>query len=337
MKKLLFPLGFLVATLILASISIFWWSENSKAVSSDTSFQDFLVVRGKSASQIGEALYKQGLIKKPLAFKVYVQVSGKASKIQAGQFRISPSFTLTKVVDTLTNPPVEFWVTIPEGLRREEVVERFIKGLELKDAVAVNFRQEFLDNSEGQEGFLFPDTYLFPRTASGSAVVTKMTNTFDSEMIQFHTTLLDENAAGGLDNKGLVTLASIIERETKTNDERPVVAGILFNRLEIGMGLQADATVQYAAATAKCRVGIECDWWPVLTKDDLSINSPFNTYRFRGLPPAPIASPGLSSIRAVIHPEETDYLYYLHDADGGIHYAKTLAEHNDNVKVYLGK
>jgi UPF0755 protein len=137
---------------------------------------------------------------------------------------------------------------------------------------------------------------------------------------------------------GIVTLASIIERETKKDEERGVVAGILLNRLEIGMGLQADATVQYAIATINCQgVTTDCDWWPQLSKENLTVNSPFNTYRFRGLPPAPIANPGMSSLKAAINPQATDYLYYLHDPEGIIHYAVTLAEHNENVRKYLGK
>src|SRR3972149_11861896 len=157
MKKLIFPLGFLTAIIILVSLCFFWWRGNSIPVSSDTASQDFLVVRGRSASQIGAALFKEGLIKNPLAFKVYVQVSGKAAKIQAGQFRISPSFPLVMVVDTLTKPPAELWVTIPEGLRREEIVERFIKGIEVKESDIPAFREQFLDDSLGQEGYLFPD------------------------------------------------------------------------------------------------------------------------------------------------------------------------------------
>jgi UPF0755 protein len=333
MKKLLFPLGLLIAVVSLALLGFFWWNLNSKAPSQDTSTQDFLVVRGRSASQIGEALFAEGLIESPLAFKIYVQVSGKSSKILAGQFRISPSFPLTKVVDTLTKPPAELWVTIPEGLRREEVVERFIKGLEIKEAEAPAFRQEFLDASSGQEGYLFPDTYLFPRDVDATAIVKRMRSTFDLRAKD----LEREISSSTLSLDEIITLASIIERETKTDEERGVVAGILLNRLEIDMGLQADATVQYAIALVNCRAKLECNWWPVLTRDDLDINSPFNTYRFRGLPPSPIANPGFSSLKAAVNPEETDYLYYLHDAEGGIHYAQTLAEHNENVRRFLGK
>ncbi|KKR62981.1 MAG: Aminodeoxychorismate lyase, partial [Candidatus Woesebacteria bacterium GW2011_GWA1_40_43] len=129
--------------------------------------------------------------------------------------------------------------------------------------------------------------------------------------------------------KEIIMLASIIERETKMDEERPMVAGVLINRLNIDMGLQADATVQYAVGTAG-------NWWPILTKEDLLVNSPYNTYRFRGLPPAPIANPGLSSITAAVFPEESDYLYYLHDAKGQAYFARTLAEHNENVRQYLG-
>ena len=333
MKKLIFPLGILAALVMLASVSFFWWSQNSKPASLDTTFQDFLVVRGRGASQIGEALYQEGLIKSPLAFKIYAQVFGKAAKIQAGQFRISPNFPLVKVVDTLTKPPSELWVTIPEGLRREEIVERFIKGIEVKEPDIPIFREQFLDESLGQEGYLFPDTYLFPRTATASTIVKRMRLTFELRAKELAAAI----SSSSLSLDETIALASIIERETKTDDERAVVAGILLNRLEIGMGLQADATVQYAVATANCRPGTECNWWPVLRRDDLSINSPFNSYRFRGLPPSPIASPGLSSLKAAVSPEETDYLYYLHDAEGGIHYAETLAEHNENVRKYLGK
>ena len=108
------------------------------------------------------------------------------------------------------------------------------------------------------------------------------------------------------------------------------MAGIIINRLNLGMPLQVDASVQYAVGTSK-------DWWPILSLADLKINSPYNTYKFTGLPPTPIANPGLSSLKAAFNPAVTDYLYYIHDSTGQIHYAKTLAEHNANVAKYIGK
>ena len=338
MRKFLFPIITLLILSLLAIGSFSWWGTNSGAVSSAEKPLRFIIPKGRSATQIGDSLFGAGLIKSPLAFKVYVQVTGKAEKIQAGEFTLSPHLSLVEVVVRLTSGPEELWVTIPEGLRREEIVERFVSNLEMSEKQASVFREQFLSESISQEGYLFPDTYLFPRDASASVVVDKMGKTHDSEMIQFNTALIDERAAGGLDNKGITTLASIIERETKTEEERPFVAGILFNRLEIGMALQVDATVQYAVASENCKAKItDCDWWPVLTKQDLEIDSPYNSYKFTGLPPAPIANPGVSSIRAVIHPEDSDYLYYIHDSEGSIHYAETLFEHNQNIRQYLRK
>ncbi|MBU0569962.1 endolytic transglycosylase MltG, partial [Patescibacteria group bacterium] len=162
-----------------------------------------------------------------------------------------------------------------------------------------------------------------------------MKSVFDSKI----TTELEAEIAKsnyGLDQ--IITLASLLERETITDAERPIVAGIIYKRLKNDWPLQIDASVQYAVSSAKCKVqSVKCDWWPILTLNDLEeTNSPYNTYKFTGLPPAPIASPGISSIRAAISPEESSYWYYIH-ADGQIYYAKTLAEHNQNVRVYLNK
>ena len=135
-----------------------------------------------------------------------------------------------------------------------------------------------------------------------------------------------------------MTLASIIERETKGADERPVVAGILLKRLNAGWPLQVDASVQYAVSSSNCRGRIlDCEWWPILTRSDLDIDSRYNTYKYAILPPGPIANPGLTSLQAAVYPQSSDYWYYIHDDKGIIHYAKTHEEHNENVARYLGK
>jgi UPF0755 protein len=145
----------------------------------------------------------------------------------------------------------------------------------------------------------------------------------------------EEINKGSLGLEKTIILASLVERETKTEEERPIVAGILLNRLGINMPLQIDATVQYAVASVSCKAKIDCEWWPTTTIEDRQINSQYNTYKYANLPPAPIANPGLSSIKAVIYPEESNYLYYLHDKKGVIHYAETLEEHNANIKKYI--
>jgi UPF0755 protein len=322
MKKY-FAILALVAGLAVALIAgNFWWGASAKSVSTDTSEKDFLIVKGSSASQIGTKLQEQGLIRSSTAFRAYVQLTGKAKSIQAGEYSLSPSYSLIKMVDILSKGPIEVWVTVPEGLRREEIAARFAEGLVKKDKPA--FVQEFLTASKAKEGYLFPDTYLFPKTVSASAVVTKMLATFDKKTEEFKEGI----SASQFSLQELTTLASIVERETRTEEERSMVAGILINRLDIGMGLQADATVQYAVGTAE-------NWWPILTKDDLAAASPYNSYRFRGLPPTPIANPGTASLKAAIFPKASDYLFYLHDSKGQIYYARTLEEHNENVSKYL--
>lgn len=322
MKKLIF-LPFILVLGVLAVV--FWAYISVQPVSSNKDYKNFLITKGSSAGTIGNNLQKAGLVKSALAFKIYTQFTGIAGNLSAGEFRLSPAFNLFQTVDALTKGPTLLWVTIPEGLRREEIAAKFAKGLD-KDT---SFVTDFLAASKNDEGMLFPDTYLFPKDASASAIVNKMTRTFSAKT----------NSLGvqtGLNFNQRVILASILERETKTDDERPIVAGILINRLSIGMALQVDATVQYGVANSRCKFEVAtCDWWRPLYKEDLAINSPYNSYKFTGLPPGPISNPGLSSLTAAFNPAKTDFLYYLHDPAGQIHYAKTLEEQNANVAKYL--
>jgi UPF0755 protein len=314
---------FLAVTVVLV-----WFYLMTQPVSADKNFSFFVINKGASVSQIGNKLESAGLVKSALAFKIYITFTGQTTKLTPGEFRLTPSFNLFQTAQTLFKGPVELWVTIPEGLRKEEVAAKFAAGLDQDQ----NFIDEFLGDSKGKEGYLFPDTYLFPMDASPSAVVKKMTDTFAAKTAD----LKPENSH--LSTSQAVILASILERETKTEAERPVVAGILINRLNAGMPLQVDASVQYAVSTENCKLKIEnCQWWPILTLEDLKINSPYNTYKYAGLPPAPIANPGLSSLRAVTNPTQSDFWYYIHDKDGQIHYAKTLTEQNANIAKYLGK
>lgn len=317
MKKVLLAFLFIF---ILAIAGCVWFYENTKQVSSNKTFSNFVIAKGSSAAQIGANLESKGFIKNAMVFRIYLKVTNQSSKLPSGEFRLSPSFSLFQTVDALFKGPLEIWVTIPEGLRREEIASKFATNLDRDQA----FVDEFLLSSKGQEGYLFPDTYLFPKDSSASAIVKKMLNNFENKTSSLKLT------------KDQVVLASILERETKTDEERPIVAGILMNRLNAGMALQVDASVQYAIASTKCTVqSTKCDWWPVLSRDDLKINSKYNTYKFPGLPLTSISNPGLSSLKAAANPVASDYFYYIHDKDGVIHYAKTLAEHNANVAKYL--
>jgi len=310
---------------------VFWWTNATEAPGVEPIEKRFVVVKGSSAEEIAEDLYDQGLIKSKLAFKVYVQFKGLSKSIPPGEFNLKNNLSLFRLVNELLSGPSEFWVTIPEGLRREQYPMLFIESLDIKGERAEEFVESFLEASAGMEGYLFPDTYLFPGDVRALQVVEVLRNTFDKKFdIGTHSTKLS------LDE--IVTLASIVERETRNFDEREDVAGVYVKRIESGWTLDADATVQYAVASERCR-GREledCDWWPrPLTKEDLGSLSIYNTYKYAGLPPSPIANPGLSSLEAVLNYRDNEYWFYVHDLEGNIHFAKTLEEHNDNVDKYL--
>jgi UPF0755 protein len=311
---------------ILAAVlgGFFWWKANISAVSSQPSAisKIFVVKKGESLSLVANRLEKEGLIRSALAFKILVSTQGLANKIQAGDFRLRSSLTAKEIAQILTHGTLDVWLTFPEGWRREEYGQRLAANLEDFDY------QEFLDLTENLEGKLFPDTYLIPKDASPSAVIKILTQNFEKKTKDLK-----------ISRQELI-LASIVEREARVEEDRSIVAGILLKRWQKNWALQADATIQYAIATAHCPLStVYCqEWWPKkLTKEDLNIDSPYNTYKYKGLPPKPICNPGLAAIKAVLNPVETDYWFYLSDSQGKIHYAKTLEEHEENISKYLLK
>jgi UPF0755 protein len=323
---------FPVLIILLSIGGFFWWRSSLSSVSDDRTTVRFVVQKGWGASQIGTELARRGLIKNSLAFKIFVQTAGKSSKIQAGEYSFSPSYSLPTLVAKLLKGPDLLWVTIPEGYRLEEIAIKFANDLDKEDKEA--FIKEFLTAAKGEEGYLFPDSYLFPKDASVAKIVSVLENTFDAK-----TSPLKKQLPSDVTFEEIVILASLIERETRTNDERPMVAGVLYNRLNADWPLQVDASVQYAVATSKLRDqnAKSVKFWEPLTKADIEIASPYNTYKIKGLPPAPICSPGLSSIKAAVFPKSNDYWFYLHDAEGAVHFARTIEEHQVNIKKYLGK
>lgn len=323
MKKIaIIPLVFIA----ILTIGVIWFYTNISPVSTLNTFVNFNVQSGASAAEIGNSLYAQGLVRDPRVFKVYVQFSGISDRIQAGDYRLSPSFNLFQIVDTLSKSPLSIKVTIPEGLRREEIAAKFTKSLDQN----ASFTAEFLNDSKDLEGYLFPDTYLISNNATPGAIIDKMTANYRLKV----DSLTSENNI--LSDRQKLILASIIEREAGSGDERSVIAGILMNRFNAGIALQVDATVQYAIGTSRCKTGVlNCSWWDNLRTGETDFNSPFNTYLNKGLPPAPIANPGLTALEAAYNPAKTDYLFYIHDSTGQIHYARTLEEQNINIKKYL--
>ena len=297
----------LLLLFLLISIFLVLYAKNLfLSVSPDTKTVNFLINKGSSVTLIGNNLKNAGLIKNAVVFKFYIQATDSQNKIQAGEFELSPSLTLIQTIEKLKKGPKEILVTIPEGLRREEIAVKYKEALKKDDA----FIKEFLNLTASKEGYLFPESYLFPQTASPAQIVKRLTATLNTKIKD-------------VTYKQLI-VASLLERETFADSEKPVVAGIIYKRLENDWPLQIDATLQY----------IKGDWKPVYSIDK-ELNSPFNTYKNLGLPPSPICNPGLSSILASISPESSDYWYYIHDNDGKIHFAKDLDEHNQNISKYL--
>jgi len=314
MKKLLVLIIFLLIGFLLVSG---FWGNNLLPVSSDQTEKTFLITKGEALSSIIQRLKENNLIRSELAFSLYLKKEGLDQKIQPGTFKISPSLSSEEIAKILISNPEEVWVTLIEGWRVEEVAEE----LNLKLGVD---KERFLD--EAIEGYMFPDTYLFPRDYTESQIAKILQNTFNQKYTE---DLKNKIKAQGLTETEGVILASIVEREGRSDKVRVEVASILLKRFKIDMGLNADATLQYILGYQED----EKSWWKRhLTNEDKKIDSPYNTYLYRGLPPAPIANPSLSSLQAVAEADpSTPYLYYYHDSKGNSHYGRDLDEHNENV------
>lgn len=312
-------------------ISFFWYRQALRPVDPETATsQVFVIPKGQSIDKVGKRLQEAKLIHSAAIFKIYVTGKGLATKIQAGDFRLNPSMSLPQIAENLTSGTLDIWVTLLEGWRREEMATKLAEEFAARGATFDS--AGFLQATDGLEGYLFPDTYLIPPTASGSAVASQLKNTF-SKKVDF------SGNQSGLSDEQVLVLASILEREVHTKKDRPIIAGILIKRLQNKWPLQVDAAIQYLLGTRTCRnQSTQCNWWPQnITKQDLKINSPYNTYAQPGLPPTPITNPGLASIEAALNSQASEYWFYISDLEGAIHYAKTLEEHNANIAKYLDK
>lgn len=322
MNKIFIRLAVLLILLfVFAGIALLWWRDATSPAQPQTpESKIFIVQTGESVRSIATRLKNEGLIKDQVGFFLLVKLLQYDSKLQAGDFRLNPSMDTRTIIDELTHGTLDVWVTTLEGWRVEEIALKLAQDLEIPES-------EFL--KVAREGYMFPDTYLLPKDASAAAVAKILFENFDKKVTpQMRTGFATQNLI--LDEA--VVLASIVEREGVSDGDRPMIAGILLNRLHAGHPLQADATLQYALGYQSG----EKSWWKKsLLDEDKKINSPYNTYKNAGLPPNPICNPGLGSLLAVANPAVTDYWYYLHDPQGGIHYATTLEEHNANIEKYL--
>lgn len=285
------------------------------------------IPEGATARDIGMLLEEQGIIRRAEYFERFATLLGVQDKLKAGHYELSPGMNLLTVLAHLQRGEVAtVRVTVPEGLNVREIsallADRGLVDRETFLELALHGRDVVADllpfplPIESLEGYLYPDTYFFPSYIGEEEIIRRMVVRF----LQTAYPLIEEAERQGtarLSPHELVTLASIVEKEAMVDRERPLIAGVFYNRLAVGQRLQSDPTVQYVMARPRAR----------LYSQDLAIDSPYNTYRYGGLPPGPIASPGLRSIRAVLEPEDTPYMYFVARGDGTHVFSRTFQEH----------
>lgn len=308
----------LSVVVLLVIFGLAWWFHgNAPANSSDKSQKVFVVEKGEGIRAVGNSLKKEGLISDPTVFFIMVKKEGKDNAIQAGDYKLSPSMNLLQVIEALSHGTMDIWVTIPEGMRADEIADILQKKIPTYDE---SWRQEL----KTQEGMLFPDTYLIPKSATIDSVLSIFKNNFEKKMTE-------ASLSSSSNLSEILTIASLIEREALFDQDRVTVSSVIHNRLKIGMKLDIDASVQYALGKQP-----NGKWWKKnLTPQDLQIDSPYNLYTSPGLPPTPICNPGLSSIEAALNPSSTNYIYYVSDKNGHLHFAETFKEHQANIIKYL--
>lgn len=283
----------------------------------------FLTIpHGQSAGEIGEILERQGFPINPVTFSLVTLLTGTDKKLGSGVYSIGQSFSLFELLETLTRGEgVSVKISFPEGLTSKEIAAKLSNELGLDEtrvlllAKDASFVDSLLPGGENLEGFLFPDTYLFPPNATERTALRTMVERFNHV---FDDSMKSDAQRAGLSPTEAVVLASIIEKEAKIQDERRLISGVFHNRLRIGRPIESCATVRYF---------LQKPLEP-LTYADLQTQSPYNTYLNAGLPPLPICSPGEASLEAAVHPAPVDYLYFVSKGDGSHIFSNTLDEHN---------
>ena len=289
------------------------------------------IPQGSGTAAIARRLADAGVVSDVNTFRLALWVTGQGRRLQAGEYRFDHPISARQVAEKIGHGEVYVHpITFREGLTIKQMAELYeSKGFgpakDFVDAAKnVALVQAIDPAARDLEGYLFPDTYALPRRATADQLVARMVTSFTKALTP---DLIEKATANGQSVRQLVTLASIVEKETGRSDERPMVAAVYANRLKIGMGLQCDPTVIYALERAGKYSGN-------LRREDLQVDSPYNTYRYAGLPPGPIAAPGLASLEAAANPADVPYLYFVSRNDGSHAFAATLEEHNRNVQQY---
>jgi UPF0755 protein len=334
MRKVLSIAGVVLLLLVAVAALVIWrgWSELRVPYKGYSAAEQFVTIRqGASSSEIGRQLATAQVVRDAQSFRTALWWTGRGRSLKAGEYRFDHPLTAFDVVNVLVRGDVYTQrLTFPEGLNVEEMAKLYeAHGFgRARDFVAAARNVERIrsldEKAPDLEGYLFPETYAVPRQTPAARIIELMVGRFLSV---YDEGMRARAAAAGLTTRQVVTLASLVEKETGKAEERPIIAAVYRNRLKVGMPMQADPTVVYALIKARRYDGN-------IRRDDLSVDSPYNTYKYPGLPPGPIASPGKASLEAALMPADVPYLYFVSRNDGSHVFARTLAEHDANVRKF---
>ncbi len=309
---ILFVLGFFVFLYL-----------NNRPISSDNTSKVFTIKSGEGIKQIAQDLEDKHLIRNKYVFLFYSYQLSLNRKIQAGSFKVSANLTTKEIVTKLSSGGItDYWLKIIDGTRVEELAKSFPSNLSFTGS-------EFVNKAKNLQGYLFPDSYLIPEYFTIDQIIDTIKTNFDKKFAEAKINATNLK----LTDHEILILASLLEREGRSLESKKMITGIILNRLSIGMPLQIDATVLYVRDSQTKNIN---NYWKLpITRSDISLSSPYNTYKNVNLPPNPICNPGYNSLYAAFHPIESDYFYYITGNDGLMYYAKTLDEHNTNIAKYL--
>jgi UPF0755 protein len=322
-----------IIIILFGSLFIFLWNSNQAIDQNNKEIVYLEIPKGSSSGQIAQLLIESNLIKSELAFKIKTRLENNASEYKAGYYSLNQSMSMDEIMEMIKKgSALTARFTIPEGYDIKRTTERLVsEGLidanEFQNQIENgNFEYYFLSDAKNGknrlEGYLYPDTYEVFQNATEEEIINKMLSRFDEV---FTIEYKEQLSKTGLTIGELITLASIIEREAMIPSDRPIIASVFYNRMKINMPLQSCATVQFILGDQKAKLSL----------DDIAIDSPYNTYKISGLPPGPICSPGIESIKAALYPEQTDYLYFLAKGDGSTVFSTTYEDFLANKAKYI--
>ena len=314
--------------IVLAAVARFWYVAYADRSHPNTP-TDVVVPHGATSGEVAALLAQRAVITDPLTFRMLARVRRVDRDLEAGEYIFPAHQTLDQILEELLigRARVATWVTIPEGFTAVQIADALADHkLGSQNAYQTYFQHQTIVlggvRTKSLEGYLFPSTYLFPLSVAPDQAASILVDQFRRELPRD----AEQQARRlGFTLPQVVTVASLVEREAKADDERALIAGVIYNRLRKGMPLQVDASLEYAFPNHHT----------LITRADLQTDSPYNTYLHVGLPPTPIANPGLPSLLGALHPQQTDYYYYVYKGNGHHAFARTLGEHNANVERYL--